>query len=99
MADMVIDVVGFEFDWDMLDDLEPDSDKFFCMLKDADEPLWPGCKTHTILSAKSKLLNLKAEFNMTVSCRDRIVAIIKKMLSKKEKLVGSIYSSKKWSRA
>ena len=95
MVDMVMDVAGPEFDWDMSDDLDLDSDNFFCMLKDVDEPLWPGCETHTILSAVSELLNLKAEFNMTISCYDKMVAIIKKMLPKEEKLVGSYYTSKK----
>ena len=95
MVDMVTDAAGPEFDWDMSNDLEPDSDNFFRMLKDADESLWPGCETHTILSAMSELLNLKVEFNMTVSWYDKMVAIIKKMLSKEEKLVGSFYASKK----
>ena len=44
----------------MSDDLEQDSDNFFRMLKDMDEPLWSGCETHTILSVMSELLNLKA---------------------------------------
>ena len=95
MVDMVMDVTGPEFDWDMSDDLEPDSDNFFRMLKDADKPLWPGYETHTILSVVSKLLNLKVEFNMTINCYDRMVVIIKKMLPKEEKLVGSFYASKK----
>ena len=73
MVDMVMDVASPEFDQDMSDDLEPNSDNFFCMLKDGDEPLWPGYETHTILLAISKLLNLKAEFNMIVSCYDRMV--------------------------
>ena len=58
------------------------------MLKDADEPIWPGYETRTILLAVLELLNLKAKFNMTVSCCDRMVAIIKKMLSKEESLLG-----------
>ena len=95
MVDMVMDVVGPEFDWGMSDDLEPDSDNFFHMLKDADEPLWPGYETHTILLAVSELLKLKEEYNMTVSYYDRMVAIIKKMLPKEEKLVESFYASKK----
>ena len=65
------------------------------MLKFADEPLWSGCETHTVLLAVSELLNLKVKFNMTVNCYDRIVAIIKKMLPKNEKLIGSFYASKK----
>ena len=48
-----------------------------------------------MLLAVSKLLNLKAEFNITINCYDRMVVIIKKMLSKDEKLVGSFYASKK----
>ena len=79
----------------MSDDLESESDNFFCMLKDTDEPLWPSCEIHTILSIVSELLNLKAEFNVIVSCYDRMVAIIKKMLPKEEKFVRSFYASKK----
>ena len=71
------------------------SNNFYCTLKDADEPLWSECETHTILSAVSELLNLKVEFNMMVNCYDRMVAILKKILPKDEKLVGSFYTSKK----
>ena len=53
MVDMVMDATDPEFDWGMSDDLEADSDNFFCMLKDTDEPLWPGYKIHTILSIVS----------------------------------------------
>ena len=95
MVDMVMDAPSFEFDQDMSDDLEQDSDNFFRMLKDTDEQLWSDCETHTILSAMSKSLNLKAKFNMIVICYHRIVKIIKKMLSKEEKLVKSFYASKK----
>ena len=52
-------------------------------------------KIYTVLLAISELLNLKAEFNMIVNYYDRMVALIKKMVSKDEKLVGSFYASKK----
>ena len=39
MVDMVIDVASPEFNWDVKDDLEDDSDDFYRMLKDTDEPL------------------------------------------------------------
>ena len=42
-----------------------------------------------------ELLNLKAKFNMMVNCYDRMIAIIKKMLSKDEKIVESFYTLKK----
>ena len=48
-----------------------------------------------ILSIVSELLNLKANFNMMVNYFDRMVAIIKKILSKDEKLVRNFYASKK----
>ena len=79
----------------MEDDPEADSSDFYRMLKDTDELSWSACETHTMLSAVSELPNLKIEFNMTVNCYDRMVAIIKKMLPKDEKLVGSFYASKK----
>ena len=79
----------------MEDDPEASSDDFYHILKDADESVWSGCEIHTILSTVSKLLNLKFDFNMMVKCYDSMVAIIKKMLSKDEKLVGSFYASKK----
>ena len=43
----------------------------------------------------SELLNLKVEFNMIVNYYNRMVAIIKKILLKDEKLVGNFYISKK----
>ena len=79
----------------MEDDLEVESDNFYRMLRDVDELLWLECETRTILSIVSKLLNLKIEFTMTVNYYDRIIAIIKKILPKDEKLVGCFYASKK----
>ena len=95
MVDMVMDTAGPEFNWDVEDNPEAGSGNFYHMLKDADEPLWSRCETHTILSAVSELLNLKFEFNMTVNCYDRIVAIIKKILLKDEKFIESFYTLKK----
>ena len=79
----------------MEDDLEPDSNNLYQILRNTNEPLWLECETHTVLSTMSELLNLKVQFNMMVNCYDRIVVIIKKILSKDEKLVGSFYTSKK----
>ena len=95
MVDMVMDVAGLEFNWDVEDDPEAGSGDFYHILKDTDELLWLECETHTILSAVSEFLNLKIEFNLTINCYDRMVAIIKKKLSKDEKFIGSFYASKK----
>ena len=90
-----MDVVGSKFNWDVEDDPEVGSDNFYRMLKDTNEPLWSGCETHTVLSTVSELLNLKAEFNMTVNCYNRMAAIIKKILSKDESLLGVTIFQKK----
>ena len=95
IVNMIMDALDPEFDHDMEDNPEAGSDDFYRMLKDTDELSWSACETHTILSAVSELPNLKIEFNMTVNCYDRMVAIIKEMLPKDEKLVGSFYASKK----
>ena len=39
MVDIVIDAAGPEFKWDVEDDSKASSVDFYCMLKDADEPL------------------------------------------------------------
>ena len=46
-------------------------------------------------SYKDSNNNMMVEFNMMVNCYDRMIAIIKKILPKDEKLVGSFYASKK----
>ena len=47
------------------------------------------------LSAVTQLLNLKSEFNMSVSCYDRMIAIIKSMLLESERLPENLYKSKR----
>src|SRR5262249_19592059 len=69
--------------------------KFYKLLQDADEPLWSGCDNHTRLSAVSQLLNLKSEFNLSEKCFDRMIAMIKSMLPKDEKLPENYYRAKK----
>ena len=77
------------------EDPNPSAKKFFNLLKNTDEPLWDGCKNHTRFSAVTQLLNLKSEFNMSVSCYDRMIAIIKSMLPESERLPENLYRSKR----
>ena len=90
-----MDTADLEFNWNVEDDPKTDSGDFYRMLRDTDELLWSGCETHIVLSVVLELLNLKMKFNMMVNCYDRMVVIIKKILLKYEKLVGSFYASKK----
>ncbi|RDX90085.1 hypothetical protein CR513_28087, partial [Mucuna pruriens] len=88
-VDMVIDVTGNQLnskDQDLEEDPNPSALKFYTLLRDADEPLWDECHKHTKLSTVTQLLNLKSEFNMSESCYDRMIVIIKSMLPKSEKL-------------
>ncbi|KAK2420664.1 hypothetical protein QL285_031368 [Trifolium repens] len=82
-------------DQNLEEDPNPSASKFYTLLRDADEPLWVGCHKHTKLSAVTQLLNLKSEFNMSESCYDRMIVIIKSMLPETEKLPENFYRSKK----
>lgn len=43
----------------------PDEKLFYSMLVAADKDLWPGCKKMTLLSTIARLLNIKAEHNLS----------------------------------
>ncbi|KAL4327715.1 hypothetical protein AHAS_Ahas13G0127800 [Arachis hypogaea] len=45
-------------------------------------------------AAVTQLVNLKSEFNMSESCYNRMIAIIKSMLPESEKLPEDFYRSK-----
>jgi hypothetical protein len=96
-VDMVIDAMGDDLseDQNLEEDPNPSASKFYTLLRDADEPLWVGCHKHTKLSAVTQLLNLKSEFNMSESCYDRMIVIIKSMLPETEKLPENFYRSEK----
>ncbi|KAL2230660.1 UNVERIFIED_CONTAM: hypothetical protein Sindi_1660400 [Sesamum indicum] len=95
---MVMDAMGPELIQNPMCDEQPpnpEAQKFSDLLKDADEPLWDGCKNHTKLSAVSQLLNIKSEYNMPEACYDRLMSVIKTMLPEGEKLPDNLYRTKK----
>ncbi|XP_074560392.1 uncharacterized protein LOC141816527, partial [Curcuma longa] len=95
---MVIDGIDQGFDWTTISNEQPpnyDAKKFFDLLKDADEPLWNGCKNHTKLSAMTQLLNLKSEYNLPEACYDRLMSTIKSMLPESNNLPSNLYKTKK----
>ena len=99
-VDMVIDAAGpgFNVHEEHVHDEEPPNktaERFYQLLKDADEPLWNGCQNHSRLSAVSQLLNLKSEFHISEICFDRLLLIIKSMLPQDEKLPENFYRAKK----
>lgn len=68
---------------------------FYNMVKQASEPLWDGCKKASTLSTTTRLLNWKAENNISDSAFDRLVPIIKDSLPTGEKLPNNFYETKK----
>lgn len=67
---------------------------FLKSLNDAYEPLYEGCNTATTLSATTQLLNCKSKFNTSEACYDRILSIVKGLLSKDDKLPNNYYATK-----
>ena len=56
------------------------AEKFYQLLRDANEPLLDGCQNHTRLSVISQLLNLKFEFYISESCFDHLLLLTKSIL-------------------
>ncbi|KAK4438788.1 hypothetical protein Salat_0213400 [Sesamum alatum] len=85
LRDMVTDVVGPEFNWDTRDQPEapnPTAQKFFKLKDAANSPLWPGCESHSELSALSELLNIKSESNLSERHFNRFLKAFGQMLPK-----------------
>ncbi|XP_017972836.1 PREDICTED: uncharacterized protein LOC108661342 [Theobroma cacao] len=77
------------------EDPNPNASSFYSLLSNVEEPLWVGCTKHTTLSAVSQLLNVKAEYNLSESCFDQLLEIIKNMLPSDENLLIDFYRMKK----
>ncbi|KAL0340049.1 UNVERIFIED_CONTAM: hypothetical protein Sradi_4521700 [Sesamum radiatum] len=95
---MVMDALGPEFILNQTCEEQPpnpEAQKFFDLLKDADEPLWDGCKNHNKLSAMAQLLNIKSEYNISEACYDRLMSVIRTMLPEGEKLPNNLFKTKK----
>jgi hypothetical protein len=79
---MVIDAMADDLSEDQNLDEDPNLPtlKFYTLIRDAHGPLWDGWHKPTKLSAMSRFLNLKSEFNMSESCYDQMIVIIKSMI-------------------
>ncbi|XP_043815296.1 uncharacterized protein LOC110620971 [Manihot esculenta] len=69
--------------------------KLYDMLNASKQQLWPGCETHSQLSAVSRLLNLKAEHHFSERCFDQIYELMKEMLPSDNVMTDSFYSTKR----
>ncbi|XP_017985270.1 PREDICTED: uncharacterized protein LOC108663891 [Theobroma cacao] len=101
---MVRDAIGLEVAFNygcknesrfMEEDPNPNAFSYYFLLSTIEEPLWSGCTKHTTLSVVSQLLNVKSEYNLSESCFDRLLEIIKNMLPSDETLPTDFYRLKK----
>nr|GEV86445.1 hypothetical protein [Tanacetum cinerariifolium] len=74
---MVIDEAGSQFE-DLIFEAptlpkpsNPAAKRFFDLLSKVDAQLYKGCEGHSTLSATSRMLNIKSDFNMSQTCYDR----------------------------
>ena len=51
--------------------------KFYEMLNSAQQPLWPGCKNTSELSAAITMLNIKSKHNMSQACFNDVMKFMK----------------------
>nr|GEY70099.1 hypothetical protein [Tanacetum cinerariifolium] len=58
----------------------PKAKKFYDLLSKAKEPLYKRCEKHSTLSAMSRLLNIKSDFNISQSCYDRVMHAVKEFI-------------------
>ncbi|VFQ67779.1 unnamed protein product [Cuscuta campestris] len=93
---MVIDAAGPSFNPYVPVEEEPNaSEKKFDMLKAADTDLWKGCTKMSQLSMVARLLNIKAEHNLSERCYDTICQLFKDGLPKDNSMVSDFYETKK----
>nr|GEW63825.1 hypothetical protein [Tanacetum cinerariifolium] len=72
----------------------PEAKKFYDLVSRAKELLYKGCEKHSTLSAMSRLLNIKSDFNISQSCYDCIMQAVKEFIPDST-LCFNYYESKK----
>nr|GEV66541.1 hypothetical protein [Tanacetum cinerariifolium] len=73
--------------------LNSEAKRFYDLFSKA-EPMYKGCEKHSTLSAMSRLLNMKSDFNISLSYYDRIMHAVKEFIPDST-LCSNYYKSKK----
>ncbi|XP_058003717.1 uncharacterized protein LOC131180116 [Hevea brasiliensis] len=90
------DVPSLDNEVDNMEELpNPESKKFYDMLKATEEELWPSCERHSQLSAVARMLHIKSENHLSEKCYDQIVNFVREVLPDENKFVDSFYKTKK----
>ena len=74
----------------------PEADKFYKLLKAAEESLWDGCTKQSKLSTCVQLLNMKSTLNLTQTAINKFTEFTKSCMPDNENLVSNFYDAKKF---
>ncbi|KAL3635525.1 hypothetical protein CASFOL_020072 [Castilleja foliolosa] len=99
LINMIEDAAGpdFDMDGDRFHDETPNAaaQSFYDLLDAGKKPLYPGCEKHTLLSFVSRLMNIKAENNISQKCYNQLSELIKGILPAGNLVPANFYESKK----
>ncbi|XP_019170987.1 PREDICTED: uncharacterized protein LOC109166492 [Ipomoea nil] len=93
---MVMDVDGPQFNVDEIEESpNPEAQKFYDMLKAADQELWPECKKHSQLSLVARLMSLKSENHISEKCFKQITELVKEVVLDDNLVPDNFYETKR----
>nr|GLL21135.1 uncharacterized protein LOC109179592 [Ipomoea trifida] len=93
---MVMDAAGPEFNVDEIEESpNPEAQKFYDMLKAADQELWPGSKKHSQLSVIARLMSLKSENHISEKCFNQFTELMKEVAPEDNLVPENFYETKK----
>nr|GLL27171.1 uncharacterized protein LOC109166492 [Ipomoea trifida] len=97
---MVMDAAGVEFNVDEIEESpNPEAQKFYDMLKAADQELFPECKKHSQLSFVARLMSLKSENHISEKCFNQITELIQEVVLNNNLVPDNFYETKRLLRA
>ncbi|KAL3631138.1 hypothetical protein CASFOL_024122 [Castilleja foliolosa] len=99
LIDMVHHAAGPDFDENepafMEESPNDVAQSFYDLLEAGKKPLYSGCEKHTLLSFVSRLMNIKAENNISQKCYNQLSDLIREILPKDNLVPLNFYESKK----
>lgn len=78
-----------------VDDVEENAKRFYKLIEDVEQPLYPGCEKHTKLSFIVRMFNIKCMGGWSNMSFNLMLTLIKEILPGGEVLPNSLYEMKK----
>ncbi|XP_019163601.1 PREDICTED: uncharacterized protein LOC109159943 [Ipomoea nil] len=93
---MVMDAAGPGFNVDEIEESpNPEAQKFYDMLKAADQELWPGSKKKSQLSLVARLMSLKSENHISEKCFNEFTELLKEVVPEDNLVPDNFYKTKR----